>query len=105
MTKQTAEDMTSHKNKRVDDGVLRHPADSLAWKTFDEKHSSFASDPRNVRFGLASYGFNPFGSMSNAYSMWPVFLIPYNLLPWLCMKQSNILLSLLIPGPKIPGMI
>ncbi|XP_009796469.1 uncharacterized protein [Nicotiana sylvestris] len=104
MTKRTAEDMRWHKDKRVDDGVLRHPADSLTWKTFDENHLDFASDPRNVRLGLASDGFNPFGSMSNAYSMWPVFLIPYNLLPWLCMKQSNILLSLLIPGPKSPGM-
>lgn len=81
--------MTWHKNKRVDDGVLRRPADSLAWKTFDEKHSSFASDPRNVRFRLASNGFNPFGSMSNAYSMWPVVLISYNLPPWICMKQYN----------------
>ncbi|XP_016471415.2 uncharacterized protein LOC107793551 [Nicotiana tabacum] len=104
MTKRTAENMRWHKNKRVDDGVLRHPADSLTWKTFDEKHLNFASDPRNVRLGLASDGFNPFGSMSNAYSMWPVFLIPYNLPPWKCMKQSNILLSLLIPGPKSPGM-
>ncbi|XP_070029792.1 uncharacterized protein [Nicotiana sylvestris] len=60
--------------------------------------------PRNVRLGLASDGFNPFGSMSNAYSMWPLVLIPYNLPPWICMKQSNILLSLLIPGPKSPGM-
>ncbi|XP_019267397.1 PREDICTED: uncharacterized protein LOC109244716 [Nicotiana attenuata] len=73
-------------------------------KIFDEKYPNFALDPRNVRFGLASDGFNPFGSMSNAYSMWPVILIPYNLPPWLCMKQSNLLLSLLIPGPKSPGM-
>jgi len=104
MTKQDAEDMRWHKNKRVDDGVLRHPADSLAWKTFDEEHMTFALDPRNVRLGLASDGFNPFGSMSNSYSIWPVVLIPYNLPPWLYMKQSNILLSLLIPGPKGPGM-
>ncbi|XP_070042013.1 uncharacterized protein LOC107772820 [Nicotiana tabacum] len=104
MTKRTAEDMRWYKNKRADDGVLRHPADSLAWKSFDEKYPSFASDPRNIRLGLASDGFNPFGSMSNAYSMWPVILIPYNLPPWLCMKQSNLLLSLLIPGPKGPGM-
>ncbi|WMV58817.1 hypothetical protein MTR67_052202 [Solanum verrucosum] len=103
MTKQDAEDMRWHKNKRVDDGVLRHPADSLAWKTFDEEHTTFALDPRNVRLGLASDGFNPFGSMSNSYSIWPVVLIPYNIPPWLCMKQSNILLSLLIPGPKGPA--
>ncbi|XP_070029676.1 uncharacterized protein [Nicotiana sylvestris] len=67
MIKRTAEDMRWHKNKKVDDGILRHPADSLAWKNFDEKYPSFASDPRNVRLGLASDGFNPFGSMSNAY--------------------------------------
>ncbi|WMV58931.1 hypothetical protein MTR67_052316 [Solanum verrucosum] len=42
--------------------------------------------------------------MSNSYSMWPVILIPYNPPPWLCMKQSNLLLSLLIPGPKGPAM-
>ncbi|XP_056688246.1 uncharacterized protein [Spinacia oleracea] len=29
--------------------------------------------------------------------------MPYNLPPDLCMKQSNILLSMLIPGPKGPG--
>lgn len=57
-----------------------------------------------MRLGFASDGFNPFGSMSNSYSMWPIILIPYNLPPWLCMKQSNLLLSLLIPGPKGLGM-
>ncbi|WMV59447.1 hypothetical protein MTR67_052832 [Solanum verrucosum] len=104
MTKGTAKEMRWHKDNRVDDGVLRHPADSLAWKSFDEKHPNFASDPRSVRLGLASDGFNPFGSMSNSYSMWLVILIPYNLPPWVCMKQSNLLLSLLIPGPKGLGM-
>jgi hypothetical protein len=103
MSKQTAEDMTWHKNKRTNDGILRHPADSLTWKKFDEEHTFFASDARNVRLGLASDGFNPFGIMSTSYSMWPVVLIPYNVPPWLCMKQSNFMLSLLISGPKSPG--
>ncbi|XP_015159585.1 uncharacterized protein [Solanum tuberosum] len=103
MTKGTAKEMRWHKDNQVDD-VLQHPADLLTWKFFDEKHPNFPSDPRSVRLGLALDGFNPFGSMSNSYSMWPVILIPYNLSPWVCMKQSNILLSLLIPGPKGPGM-
>ncbi|XP_057425376.1 uncharacterized protein LOC130718765 [Lotus japonicus] len=103
MSKQIADDMKWHKNKRVDDGVMRHPADSLAWKRFDDNHELFASDPRNVRLGLASDGFNPFGIMSTNYSVWPVVLIPYNLPPWLCMKQPNFILTLLIPGPKGPG--
>lgn len=103
MSKQVAEDMKWHKNKRIDDGVLRHPADSLTWKRFDDQYTFFSSDPRNVRLGLASDGFNPFGMMSTSYSMWPVVLIPYNLPPWLCMKQPNFILSLLISGPKGPG--
>lgn len=47
---------------RINDGLLRHPAYSLAWQKFDEIHPWFASDPRNVRLGLATDGFNPFGA-------------------------------------------
>nr|GFA65721.1 hypothetical protein [Tanacetum cinerariifolium] len=53
--------------------------------------------------GLAADGFNPFGNLSQAYSMWPVILTTYNLPPWLCMKESSFMLTLLIPGPKSPG--
>ncbi|XP_058723125.1 uncharacterized protein LOC131594944 [Vicia villosa] len=103
MSEETTKDMIWHKNKRIDDGILRHPADSLTWKKFDEEHTFFASDARNIRLGLASDGFNPFGMMSTNYSMWPVILIPYNVPPWLCMKQPNFMLSLIISGPKSPG--
>ena len=41
--------------------------------------------------------------MSSRYSIWPVILVPYNLPPWMCMKNTNFMLSLLIPGPKAPG--
>lgn len=41
--------------------------------------------------------------MSTTYSIWPVFLIPYNLLPWLCMKQASFILSMIIPGKQMPG--
>nr|GFB19365.1 hypothetical protein [Tanacetum cinerariifolium] len=44
-----------------------------------------------------------FGNLSQAYSMWPVILTTYNLPPWLCMKESSFMLTLLIPGPKSPG--
>ena len=30
-------------------------------------------------------------------------LVPYNLPPWLCMKQSSLILSLVIPGPTSLG--
>nr|GEU37964.1 hypothetical protein [Tanacetum cinerariifolium] len=60
-------------------------------------------EPRNVRLGLAADGFNPFSNPSQAYSMWPVILTTYNLPPWLCMKESSFMLTLLIPGPKSLG--
>ncbi|WVZ82126.1 hypothetical protein U9M48_029427 [Paspalum notatum var. saurae] len=52
----------------------------------------------------AIHGFNPFGMLNITYTTWPVILIPYNLPPWLCLKQSYWMMSMLIPGPKSPGM-
>jgi len=95
--------MTWHAKDRNDDGILRHPADSPAWKTFDTIHPEFSADPRNVRLGLASDGFNPFRTLSVNHSTWSVVLMAYNLPPWLCMNQSYIMLTLLIDGPRAPG--
>ncbi|KAG8503618.1 hypothetical protein CXB51_001607 [Gossypium anomalum] len=100
MSSKTADSMRWHNDERTDDGLLRHPTDSLAWKLFDRKFPSFASDPQNVRLGLAADGFNPFKIMSTSYSIWPVVLVPYNLPPWICMKQSSFILSMIIPGEK-----
>ncbi|GJY34918.1 tetratricopeptide-like helical domain, DYW domain protein [Tanacetum coccineum] len=41
--------------------------------------------------------------MSTTHSTWPVLLIPYNLPPWLCMKQQSFILSSVIPGEKALG--
>ncbi|GMJ12295.1 hypothetical protein HRI_004898700 [Hibiscus trionum] len=103
MSSKTAESMRWHHDGRTNDGFLRHPADSLAWKSFDQKFLNFAGDSRNVRLGLASDGFNPFKIMSTSYSTWPVLLVPYNLPPWICMKQSSFILSMIIPGEKGQG--
>ncbi|XP_057995006.1 uncharacterized protein LOC131175297 [Hevea brasiliensis] len=54
MSSQVASDMRWHKEKRINDGIMRHPADSLAWKSFNEQYGSFASDARNVKLGLAT---------------------------------------------------
>ena len=59
-------------------------------------------NPRNIHLGLAADGFNLFGNMCNPHSTWPVILTTYNLPPWLCMKESSFMLTLLIPGPKAP---
>ncbi|XP_071729888.1 uncharacterized protein [Rutidosis leptorrhynchoides] len=41
--------------------------------------------------------------MSVSHSTWHVVLMPYNLPPWLCMKNPFLFLTLLIPRPSAPG--
>lgn len=103
MSSKIAKHMQWHKERKVEEEILRHPVDSLAWKKLDESFPEFAVDPCNVRLGLSSDGFNPGAHLGTKYSIWPVFLVPYNLPPWMCMTSPYIILSLLIPGPKSPG--
>ncbi|XP_039138843.1 uncharacterized protein LOC120276184 [Dioscorea cayenensis subsp. rotundata] len=103
MVSDLAKDMRWHSEKRKNDRVLRHPADAESWRNFDNIYNHFTCDPRNVRLGLATDGFNPFGNMNIAYNIWPVILFPYNLPPWMCMKESYSFVTLLIPGPRGPG--
>ncbi|GKD10576.1 uncharacterized protein Tco_1190261, partial [Tanacetum coccineum] len=99
----TAKDMTWHATGKSKDGKMYHPVDGKAWKIFDIIHPTFAKEPRNVRLGLAADGFNPFGMLSQNYSMWPVILTTYNTPPWVCMKETSLMLTMLIPGPKTVG--
>ncbi|KAK1663138.1 hypothetical protein QYE76_051297 [Lolium multiflorum] len=104
ISKEQSEEVQWHKLKRQPvENELSHPADGEAWKDFDKKYPKFAADARNIRLGIATDGFNPFGNMSNSYSMWQVFIMPYNLPPWACMDQCNLMMALLIPGPDSPG--
>ena len=75
----TAKSMRWHDDHFVEDGEMRHCYDSLAWKHFNAMHPSFAAESRNVRLGLCTDGFQPFGQSGSQYSSWPVILTPYNL--------------------------
>ncbi|XP_016468630.1 uncharacterized protein LOC107791134 [Nicotiana tabacum] len=103
MSTKTAENMIWHWKSRREPGVMSHPSDGEAWKKFDQCHSGFAAEPRNIRLGLAADGFSPYGQMAHPYSCWPVIITPYNLPPEMCMSSPYMFLSLLIPGPKSPG--
>ncbi|GJR59299.1 hypothetical protein Tco_1501461 [Tanacetum coccineum] len=50
------EDLRWHATRRITDGVLRHPTDSQAWRTIDEKFLEIAKDPRNLRLGISADG-------------------------------------------------
>ena len=81
---------------------MRHCSDSPAWKHFDQIHPYFAIESRNVRLGLCIDGFQPFGQTRQQYSSWPVIVTPYNLPPWMCMKNEYVFLSIIVPGLRNP---
>lgn len=102
-SEQMAKDLRWYFTNKSTDGKLWHPVDSVTWDQVNAKHPAFAAEERNLRLGLSTDGFNPFNMKNSMYSCWSVLLVNYNLLPDLCMKKENILLSLLIPGPQQPG--
>ena len=55
----TSRDTKWHKEVlKPDKDLLRHLANGEAWKSFDTVYPKFASDPRNLRLGLATDRFN-----------------------------------------------
>jgi hypothetical protein len=88
---------------RENDGVMGHPSNGEAWKVLNRFDADFASDARNVRFGLVTDDFDPFSINSTPYSCWPVFAVQYNLPPSLCMKFEFMFHCLIVPGSKAPG--
>ncbi|CAM8982469.1 unnamed protein product [Rhodiola kirilowii] len=105
MSPYIAEEMRWHAEKRGKDGDndLIHPKDGEAWENFDKEFLEFAHEIRNVRIGLSTDGFNPFGVSGLSHSTWPIIVMPYNLPPWMCMKKEFNILAMLISGPKSPG--
>ncbi|XXG62917.1 hypothetical protein AAC387_Pa05g1207 [Persea americana] len=96
--------MRWHAESSRDVGQLTHPADSPTWKDFEKRNPDFALDCHSVQLSLAADGFSPFSSMTREnHSTWPVVLVPYNLPPWMCMKQPFFILSTLIDGLRVPG--
>jgi hypothetical protein len=85
------------------DIVIGHPSDGEAWKLLDRFDTDFASDARNVHFGLATGGFDPFSTNSAPYSCWSIFAVSYNLPPSFCMKFEFMFLCLIIPGLEAHG--
>jgi hypothetical protein len=96
--------MRWHEEEVVNDGKMCHPTDSLAWEHVNKVYKDFSKEPQNIRLGLVADGFNRFAMFSVAYTTWPIILIPYNLPPWLCLKQPYWMMSMLIAGPKSLGM-
>nr|GEY48712.1 hypothetical protein [Tanacetum cinerariifolium] len=107
LTKETGsssrlDDEVVQDKRQRDENDLQVERQDQVEEDFDTKYLDFAAEP-NVRLGLATDGFNPFRNLSQFFSMWPVILTTYNFSPWLCMKESSFMLTLLILGPKSSG--
>ena len=98
----TAELMRWHAKKRVNDGKLRQLADGSQWRAINSRYKGFNNEIRNVRFGLSTDRMNPFNTVSTNHNTWTVTLCIYNLLPWLCMKWTHLMMPILIHGPRQP---
>jgi len=59
-------------------------------------HPHFSAESRNMRLGLCTEKFNPFGSFVAPYSCWPVILMVYNLPPGMCMRPEFMFFSMVI---------
>ena len=96
---------TLYSNKRKKGNAkLRHPVDARQRKKFDERYYlEIKKDPRNFRLVLSTNGMNLFVERTSTHNTWPVILTMYNLPIWLSQKRKYLQLSILIQGPKHPG--
>jgi hypothetical protein len=60
----------------------------------------FATNPQNCRLVVALDGVNPYVDLFTNHSTWPIFLLNYNLPPWLATKRLFVMLTLFILGKK-----
>jgi hypothetical protein len=96
--------MHSHKESHVARSTkMLHLCHGKAWQLIDDDFLDFAKDARNVRLGFATDGFTPYKLNAASYSCWPVFWVPYNLPPGVCMKPKFIFLAMVIPRLEHPG--
>jgi hypothetical protein len=86
MSPKTVEHMAWHHSHDAVNGVMVHPSDGESKKYYNMVHPYFSVESRNVRFGLCTDIFHPFGSFIAPYSCWSVILAVYNLPLRICMS-------------------
>ncbi|GAA0161569.1 hypothetical protein LIER_17852 [Lithospermum erythrorhizon] len=70
--KEDSKHLTWHHDERIKDGMLRYPADSPQWKTFDHKYPEFGKETRNLCLAPSIDGMNLHGLQSTSHSTWPM---------------------------------
>jgi hypothetical protein len=76
-----------HDANKSQDGMARSVCDSKVWTHVDNTWPNVEVEKQNIRLGLAFDGVNPYADLSTNHSTWLVFLLNYNLPPWLITKH------------------
>jgi len=92
--------MRWHETNASTDGKVRSALDNPAWKHVQNIDASIFDSGRNVKFGLAVDGMNPFVDKSTKHSTLLVFLLNYNLPRWIVTKHFFVMLLLVIPSKE-----
>jgi len=93
--------MDYHATNRSEDGVIRMPVDGFAFRNIEERWPKFKEEPHNIMLSLAADGVNPFGELRYTYSVWLIFTINYNILPWISIKRKHIILTMIVPSVNL----
>jgi len=67
-SKKMVEDLRWHYINGTEDGIMRHPVDSISWAQVNDKWPDFAAEPRNLRLGISTDGLNPFSMQNTNHS-------------------------------------
>jgi hypothetical protein len=71
LSKETVKHMRWHKEGKrnnEDLDIMLHPADIEAWEALDHFDLEFARDPKSVRLGMSTDGFQPHSETNSLYS-------------------------------------
>jgi hypothetical protein len=104
-SEETMKHMRWHKEGKHDSedtNIMYNLANTEAREALDFFDPKYAREPRSVLLALSIDGFQPHSDANSLYSSWPVFVMPYSLLPNKCLKQGSVFLALVILCPKEP---
>ena len=90
--------MDSHEKNRSKNGFMWIPADykEMNHKLVGKWIRKFKYEPHSIRPGLAKYGMLPFSFMSTNHTFWPIWLIVYNIPPWMSVRKEHLMLNLIV---------
>ncbi len=89
-----------HAKNKSTNGMVHHFVNGKTWAHINEAWQNFGNELWNLMLAISTNGFNPFSKKLCTWSTWHVYILFYNLLPWLVTKWFLMLVSLIILGKE-----